>query len=51
MNASVSRTSLSATFTSSARGMGDRDLEPPVEVAAQALQSALDELLQAAATS
>jgi diacylglycerol O-acyltransferase len=31
--------------------LGDRDLEPPVEVAAQALQSALDELLQAAATS
>jgi diacylglycerol O-acyltransferase len=31
--------------------LGDRDLEPPVEVAAAALQAALAELLQAAATS
>jgi diacylglycerol O-acyltransferase len=31
--------------------LADRDLDPPVEVAAQALQDALDELLQAAASS
>ena len=31
--------------------LADRDLDPPVEIAAQALQAALDELLQAAATS
>jgi len=29
--------------------LADRDLDPPVEIAAAALQSALDELLQAAA--
>jgi hypothetical protein len=31
--------------------LADRDLDPPVEVAAAALQAALDELLQAAAGS
>jgi diacylglycerol O-acyltransferase / wax synthase len=30
--------------------LADRDLDPPVEIAAQALQAALDELLQAAAS-
>jgi diacylglycerol O-acyltransferase len=28
--------------------LADRDLDPPVEVGAQALQAALDELIQAA---